>query len=267
MEGLRKEIIVFLLVLISSVAFLSCAGPQIKEGSSKGVYHKVKKGETAYSIARAYGISLKTLADTNAIDDPAILKEGAVLFIPGAASVIDDVMAHAKGVDVKPSHEAALPQKTETAPQEEKSEADKKQHKPEQTAVIEENAKKDDSKIFIWPVEGMVKTRFGRQPNKTFHNWIKITAKDGVPVKAAAAGTVIFSSQLKDYGQTVIIRHKNDFTTVYTHLQKRYVKADQGVRQGETIASAGKKDAAGATYINFEIRIKGKAADPVLYLP
>ncbi len=225
----------------------------------------MKRGETAYSIAKAYKISLKTLADTNDIEDPSVLKEGTVLFIPGALYVIDDVMTYVKGTDLKTAQDpVSPPPKTEPQVKEEEKGATPKN---EETAVADEEMKQDQVRIFIWPVEGAIKTRFGRQPNKTFHNWIRIAAKEGAPVKAAAAGTVIFSSHLKDYGQTVIIRHKNDFTTVYTQLDKRYVKADQSVKQGEKIASAGVKDATGATYINFEIRIKGKASDPVLYLP
>ncbi len=120
---------------------------------------------------------------------------------------------------------------------------------------------------FIWPVRGNVKTNFGIQPNKTYHNWIKIVSPVGTKVKAAASGTIIFSSQLKNYGETVIIRHKNNFATVYTHLKKRYVKTDQNIKKGETIAIVGETDDAGNAYINFEIRLQGKARNPLFFLP
>ena len=121
--------------------------------------------------------------------------------------------------------------------------------------------------MFIWPVRGSVKTRFGIQPNKTYHNWIKIVSPTGAKVKAAASGTVIFSSLLKNYGETIIIRHKDNFATVYTHLKKRYVKTDQNVKKGEVLAIVAEKDDAGETYINFEIRLKGKARNPLFFLP
>jgi lipoprotein NlpD len=124
-----------------------------------------------------------------------------------------------------------------------------------------------DKKIFIWPVRGSVKENFGIQPNKTYNNWIKIVSTTGTKVKAAAAGTVIFSSKLKNYGETVIIRHKDNYATVYTHLKKRYVRIDQSVKKGEAIALLGEKDDAGLTYINFEIRLQGKARNPLLFLP
>jgi lipoprotein NlpD len=132
---------------------------------------------------------------------------------------------------------------------------------------VEQEKIQIDKNRFIWPVRGSVKDNFGIQPDKTYHNWIEIVTGAGVKVKAAASGTVIFSSGLKNYGETVIIRHKDKFTTVYTHLKKRYVRTDQDVKKGEAIALAGEKDDAGLAYINFEIRLQGKARNPLLFLP
>jgi len=134
------------------------------------------------------------------------------------------------------------------------------------TPPTEEKVIADKNK-FVWPVKGSVKTQFGFQPNKTFHNWIKIISVPGAKVKASAPGTVIFSSQLKNYGETVIIRHKGNYATVYTHLKKRYVRMDQNVKKGEAIALLGEKDDTGNVYMNFEVRFKGKACNPMLFLP
>src|SRR5664280_294648 len=142
----------------------------------------------------------------------------------------------------------------------EKTEPKPKTKLPMEEIQIEKNR-------FIWPVRGSVKTSFGIQPNKTYHNWIKIVSLVGTKVKAAASGTVIFSSQLKNYGETVIIRHKDNFATVYTHLKKRYVKTDQNVKKGDLIAVVGETDDTGNVYINFEIRLQGKARNPLFFLP
>ena len=144
--------------------------------------------------------------------------------------------------------------------------AEEKIMPPSPAAEPEEKITSGKNK-FIWPVRGKVKAHFGQQPNKTFHNWIKIVATVGVRVKAAESGTVIFSSQLKNYGETIIIRHQNNFATVYTHLKKRNVKIDKNVKKGETIAVLGEKDDDGEVYMNFEIRRQGKARDPLLFLP
>ncbi len=276
--------------------------PQVQKSPAKGVYHIVKKGETAYSIARAYSISLQDLAEINNISDVSSIKEGSVIFIPDADQVIDDVMVSAKKADAdakrdtglkdqklpdqtKPSKPADLTRLEEKTPLEKPVSSEPSGVGPavappqpvaEKTGPrIEEKPptteKKDEVKLekgkLFWPVRGTVKTRFGIQPNKTYHNWIKIVCPAGTQVRAAAAGTVIFSASLKDFGETIIIRHSNDFATVYTHLKKRYVKADQNIKKGEVIALAGEIDETGDAYINFEIRLKGKARNPLFYLP
>ncbi|MCG6535605.1 MAG: M23 family metallopeptidase, partial [Syntrophales bacterium LBB04] len=125
-----------------------------------------------------------------------------------------------------------------------------------------------DKRRFIWPVQGTVKTHFGIQPNKTdFHNWIKIVSPAGTQVKAATSGMVIYSAQLKTFGETIIIRHEDSFATVYTHLKKRYVKIDQNVKKGEVIALIGVTDEASDAYMNFEVRLRGKARNPLFFLP
>jgi lipoprotein NlpD len=143
---------------------------------------------------------------------------------------------------------------------------DEKSESKSETKTLGEKIK-IDKKMFIWPVRGRVTTRFGIQPNKTFNNWIKIVSPAKTKVRAAASGTVIFSSQLKNYGETVIIRHRDNLATVYTHLKKRYVKTDQNIKRGETIAIVGETDDTGNAYINFEIRLQGKARNPILFLP
>lgn len=269
MERLKKLFLLIVIISTTFSIFSSCSGSQIRNEQVAGVYHRVKKGETAYSISRVYNIKLQDLADINKIKDPAFIKEGTVLFIPGAKDVIEDVMAHVKEID---NNTIAKPEPIKM-PDKAPSQADQKIIQEKDAKIDEVPADNDKieaadaRKTFIWPVQGSVKTRFGRQPNKTYYNWIKIAAKAGTEVKAAAKGTVIFSSNLRDYGQTVIIKHQNDFTTVYTHLANRYVNADQSVKQGETIALVGEKDESGEAYINFEIRVKGKADNPLLFLP
>lgn len=287
-----------LLSFFAALSLMSCAGSPVKKGPAKGVYHIVKKGETAYSIARAYAVDLQDLAEVNNISDAANIKEGSVIFIPGANQIIDDVMVSAgKAGEAKP-RDADVASPADTGPRAAgkpagRAPARKSGPHPEQPgdagveasrtpapppgeedktaarqkAPVSENEIRTQKGNFAWPVKGTVKTRFGIQPNKTYHNWIKIVCPAGAKVKAAAGGTVIFSAGLKDFGETIIIRHANDFATVYTHLKKRYAQADQNIKKGESIALAGETDEAGDVYLNFEIRLKGKARNPLFYLP
>ena len=87
------------------------------------------------------------------------------------------------------------------------------------------------------------------------------------PVLAAASGTVIFSNSLKDYGETVIIKHQDNFATVYTNLSGRIVQMDDKIRKGGRIAFLGKTEKKGEATLKFEIRHKNKARNPLFFLP
>jgi lipoprotein NlpD len=300
--GGRHLGVCFLLSFLALLLLVACANSQVQKTPAKGVYHIVKKGETLYSIARAYSTSLQDLAEINNIRDVSSIKEGSVIFVPDADQVIDDVMVSARQAVVdaeqgegltdpkppdqgKPSPPPEVKQLPERTPLKKpvsstssgmgapaapsRPAAGEKEPKIEDQEPI--NEKKDKVMLekgrFVWPVEGIVKTRFGIQPNKTYHNWIKIACPAGTRVMAAARGTVIFSANLKDFGETIIIRHDHDFTTVYTHLKKRYVRADQAIKKSQAIATVGRLDETGDAYFNFEIRLKGKARNPLFYLP
>lgn len=315
MERMKKAIELTCLFLLALSMMLSCSlpSPYVQKEPAQGVYHRVKKGETFWSIANAYHVKVQDLAEINNIDNPGLIEEGAVIFIPDANQVIDDVMVSIKtadteakpakktkikpsadsdnGKDMKRSVEEAktsdkkvpspslTPEKTKIAkltPREEAAETtpakkpagEKIERKPKSKSTGEEKEEiQFEKRRFIWPVRGSVKTRFGIQNNKTYHNWIKIASIAGTQVKAAANGMVIFSSQLKDYGETIIIRHEDGFATVYTHLKKRHVKTDQSVKKGDVIALIGELDEAGDAYMNFEVRLHGKARNPLFFLP
>lgn len=133
--------------------------------------------------------------------------------------------------------------------------------------VAEPGESRKEGKPYLWPVSGKVVTRFGVQRNGMFNNGIKILAVENAPVIAAAAGTVIYSAFLKDYGETIIIKHPDDYATVYAHLGRRLVKCDVQLKRGEKIALLTRTEAKGEPLLHFEIRYKNKARNPLLFLP
>ena len=124
-----------------------------------------------------------------------------------------------------------------------------------------------DRKRFIWPVRGRVISRFGIQPNGMYYNGITLSVREGQPVAAAADGTVIYSGTLKDYGETVIIKHEDHYATVYTHLGQRKVKTTDRLKKGDQIGMPGPAEKKGNAQLNFEIRYKNKARNPMFFLP
>jgi lipoprotein NlpD len=100
-----------------------------------------------------------------------------------------------------------------------------------------------------------------------YYNGIRIAAGEGTAVQATADGLVIFSAPLKDYGETIIIRHEDQYATVYSHLGIRTVRGETRVKKGDRIAFLGKGENQEEPYLHFEIRYKNKARNPLFFLP
>ncbi|TAN09076.1 MAG: LysM peptidoglycan-binding domain-containing protein [Rhodanobacteraceae bacterium] len=96
---------------------------------------------------------------------------------------------------------------------------------------------------------------------------LDIAGNAGDPVRAAAAGTVVYSGDgLIGYGELIIIKHNDTYLSAYGHNSKRLVKEGQHVGAGQEIALMG---ASGAPRVelHFEIRKDGKPVDPLGFLP
>lgn len=289
--GIKKILIVGCLCLFS----LACAGPSVKPvkpEAAKGVYHLVKKGETLWSISKAYHVNLQELAELNNVIDAGAIEAGAVIFIPGAEKTIDHIAApvpeeplakktppssppaiqapakKAKKHDAGPT--AALKPAKQTGEPVGKAPVVKKQDEVK-TPQTEKSPEPDriefDRNRFAWPVKGTILSRYGVQPNGSKNNGIKIAAQENTPVLSAAAGEVTYSDSLKYYGDTIIIRHDDNFSTVYSSLKGRLVKVGDQVKKGEKIALLAKPDTNGQACLNFEIRQVNKPRNPLFFLP
>jgi lipoprotein NlpD len=110
-----------------------------------------------------------------------------------------------------------------------------------------------------WPAQGDIVTKFGEGGSKG----IDIGGKLGEPVKAAAAGRVVYAGTgLRAYGPMIIVKHSNDYLSAYAHNSKLLVKEGDVVKQGTTIAEMG-PGPNDKPMLHFELRKSGQAVDPV----
>ena len=108
-----------------------------------------------------------------------------------------------------------------------------------------------------------VSAGFDEQRNKG----LAFSGKAGDAVLAAADGRVIYAgSELRGYGNLIIIKHNAAYLTAYAHNQTLLVKDDQAVRKGQKIAEMGSSDA-DQVKLHFEVRKQGKPIDPAKLLP
>jgi lipoprotein NlpD len=96
---------------------------------------------------------------------------------------------------------------------------------------------------------------------------VRYHGRFGDAVIAAADGLVVYSgSNLKAYGELIIIKHDDEIMSAYAHNSRRLVVEGDRVEIGAEIALMG-ESASGETLLHFEIRVRGRPADPSNYLP
>jgi hypothetical protein len=130
-------------------------------------------------------------------------------------------------------------------------------------AIRQHKIRFDRSRWFRWPVNGPVSSWFGRRSPGGWHDGVDIQAPQGQPVRAAAAGTVLFSGWQSSYGWVVKIAHPDGFTTVYAHNLRNSVKPGDRVQPGTVIAAVGQTGHATASHLHFEVRRQDRPQNPL----
>ena len=98
------------------------------------------------------------------------------------------------------------------------------------------------------------------------HPGIDFKGQKGDPVKTTADGKVIFTGRKGGYGNCIIVKHKNDFETLYGHLSHIDVKDGQEVSTGDVIGKVGSTGRSTGTHLHYEVRKNGKPINPVKFL-
>lgn len=118
---------------------------------------------------------------------------------------------------------------------------------------------------WLWPARGRVIR--GWSATDPSRDGIDIAGREGDPVKASAAGTVVYSgSGLIGYGELIIVKHDERWLSAYGHNRKRLVSEGDVVKAGQQIAEMGRNDR-NEQVVHFEIRSNGRPVNPMEYLP
>ena len=72
------------------------------------------------------------------------------------------------------------------------------------------------------------------------HLGVDYAAATGTPVRSVGDGTVDFAGVQGGFGNVVMVKHRNNQTTVYAHLSRINVKKGQNVSQGQNIRCSGR---------------------------
>ena len=275
---MKNKCFSFILVSIITVAIVGCTVPRpapvetrtvelerkpveayLKRNKNlvDGAFYTVRKGDTLYGIALAFGQNWRDIASWNNLSDPDKIKIGEKLRV-----VPQDTGNAAVSI---PLESAAI----ETPPG--RSTSDESKVTGNQgafgNALPDESMDRDEGLVtslgWVWPANGQITEQFSDSNSKG----ISIAGASGEAIFAVSDGKVVYSGNgLRGYGNLVIIKHPNEFITAYAHNKSIFVKEGETVDKGQKIAEMGMSETDSPKLL-FEVRRGGKPLDPLLYLP
>lgn len=254
-----------------------------------GPIYEVRAGDTLYGIAFRNRLDWRELARWNDIPEPYLIRVGQVLRlsppVPAAPPPIPRGPAGSAGAVVQapppppaspapaaprpapppasappvaapaPAPGAASPPPAVAAPA---TPAPVSPAPPAGAAVFRPGQ-------WQWPTQGQVVSRYAEGDKA--RQGIAIAGTAGQPVRAAAAGTVVYSGAgLVGYGELIIIKHDDEWLSAYGHNRRRLVAEGATVSAGQQIAELGRTGTS-RDMLHFEIRRNGRPVDPLPLLP
>jgi murein hydrolase activator len=119
-----------------------------------------------------------------------------------------------------------------------------------------------------WPVRGRVLQAFGQPRAEGRLSWhgLLVEADEGTPVAAVFRGRVVFADWLRGFGLLTIVDHGSGYMTLYGHADALSKRVGDWVESGEELARAGRSGGRETSGLYFEVRHKGQAADPIVWL-
>ncbi len=223
------------------------------------VRYQVKRGETAFTIARQFDISAKALADWNGLGPDLAVREGQYLIIPTAQ---DATRLPTPTVDAAlPGQGSALPEPpSASTPLPDEQTPTVAQVAAALPASPDLAAQRTASSAaqFVMPATGSVIRAYKKGSN----DGIDIGATPGSAVVAAAAGVVAAVTKDPKGDVILVLKHSGGLLTVYTGITSVSVAQGDTVTRGQSIA----KIAPGSEGLHFEVRQGLESVDPLSYL-
>ena len=226
------------------------------------VRHKVTRGETAYTIARLYQISVKSLSDWNGLDSDFSVREGQYLLIPLKDQNAPAAPAETEVAVAPPGAGSSTPTPPSAArplPDEDVTPAAESQAEPAPTVEVQAPSRASQSAM-AYPVNGKIIRTYSKGKN----DGIDISAAPGSAVKAAEAGTIAAITADSNKIPIIVVRHDRNLLSVYANVDAIKVSKGDRVNRGQSIAQL--RASPEEAYVHFEVRDGFDSVDPLPYL-
>jgi murein DD-endopeptidase MepM/ murein hydrolase activator NlpD len=237
--------------------------PAVAAASANSGVHVVAPGDTLTKIAHHYGKSVAEIVKANNIPPNGKISIGDHIIIPGArvGSARPEAERAAAATPPAPPAKAAA----SAPPAQSASMVTPAAEKPANDTATK--AAPDTTPGFRWPARGRVIAGFGPKPNGQQNDGIDVAVPPNTPIKAAEDGVVAYAgSELKDYGNLVLVKHPNGYVTAYAHAKELLVKRGDPIKRGEVIAKSGQTGNVDVPELHFEVRKGTVPVDPMPFL-
>ena len=271
---------------------------ETKEGE---VTYTVTAGDSYYSIAAKYDMSVDDLMKLNVGYDPKILRVGDVLTISNAVPYLTVVNVERQRYVQDVPYEVEYTDDASMYQGEYKVTSPGVYGKADMTANVtyingEETEREVVASVtlsqpvteqqlrgtkerptwyptgsFGWPCNGSLTSRFGyRNLNlrgaSNYHRGIDIANRYGTSIYASDGGTVTYSGWMGGYGYLIIIDHGNGYQTYYGHNSSLVAAKGEKVHKGQLIARMGSTGRSTGNHCHFGIKLNGTFLNPLNYL-
>jgi murein DD-endopeptidase MepM/ murein hydrolase activator NlpD len=234
--------------------------------------YTVQAGDTPHSIAQKLGTNEKAILVRNDVRADA-LQIGQKLIIPAASAAAPTVSemptaASSSGVRTVKTTTIRAPGAGDTTQSTAKTAPAPAATQQEVASTTQlPNPDPMSGASFRWPVKGRVISGFGTKPDGGHNDGVNISVPQGTPVKAAENGVVAYAgSELKGYGNLVLVRHANNWVSAYANNEELLVKRGDKVSRGQVIAKAGTTGSVSQPQVHFELRKGSRPVDPTKYM-
>ena len=248
--------------LLAEADFYTDSSPENIEGKIK--VYTVKKGDTLYSIAKKYGVSVNTIRWANDIDKKGTIKPGQELVILPVNGVRYTVKRGGSLRDIVKKIGGDLDAAVELNGFEADEELKKGTVVIIPGAVVKEKPSATRksyayTKVYNKNIKGYFARplyHYVRTQGLHGKNAVDMAAPVGTPIHASASGRVIIARYGWNggYGNYIVIQHPNGTQTLYSHASKLFVIKGQWVNQGDIIAAVGSTGRSTGPHLHFEVR-------------
>ena len=230
--------------------------------------YKVRSGDSVEAISRRFGLSLDAIIASNDLRNVRRLMAGQTIRIPN----MDGIPYKVKNGDTysKIAESFGVPLEAVLDANDIQSDAvniDAVLFIP--GARMDKNALREAlGQAFIWPISGRHSSGFGWRNDpfsgvRSFHAGLDIVGPQGMAVKASSDGKVTATGYNATFGNFIIIKHSDEYETMYAHLSKMLVKVGTYVNQGAIIGQVGNTGKSTGPHLHFAVYKNKRAISPL----